>query len=127
VSHLNFKAINRLVLSDHVRGLPLLKFDNEHLFVACEQGKQSRKGHMTLIDTKINKPPELLQFDLCGPFSIERLGGNKYILVIVDDYSCFSWVYFLRYKYQETCEMINFIKYVELELKRQVRRIRTDN
>jgi len=98
LSHLNFKAINRLVLGDHVRGLPVLKFDNEHLCVACEQGKQSKKGHMSIIDTKIIDPLELLHIDLCGPAAIESLGGSKYILVIVDDYSRFTWVYFLRHK-----------------------------
>ncbi|XP_023745845.1 uncharacterized protein LOC111894012 [Lactuca sativa] len=54
--HLNFKDINKLVLGDHVQGLPLLKFDKEHLCAACEMGKQSRKSHPTRINTKIIEP-----------------------------------------------------------------------
>jgi len=45
-SQMNFRSLKKLVLGDHVRGLIVLKFDNDHLCVACEQGKQSRKGHM---------------------------------------------------------------------------------
>ena len=52
LSHLNFKDINKLVLGVHVRGLPLLKFDKEHLCAACEMGKQSRKSHPTRIKYK---------------------------------------------------------------------------
>ena len=64
LSHLNFKDINKLVLGDHVRGLPLLKFDKEHLCAACEMGKQSRKSHPTRINTKIVEALELMHIDL---------------------------------------------------------------
>ena len=89
-SHLNFKDINKLVLGDHVRGLPTLKYENPHLCAACELGKQSRKSHSSIISTNIIAPLELLHIDLCGPSSIESLAGNKYILVIVDDFSRFT-------------------------------------
>ena len=90
LSHLNFKDINKLVTGGHVRGLPLLKFDREHLCAACEMGKQSRQSHPSIINTKVVEPLELLHIDLCGPSSIESIGGSKYILVIVDDFSRFT-------------------------------------
>ena len=74
--HLNFRDINKLVLGDHVRGLPLLKYDKDHLYSACEMGKQSRKSHPTIVNTKLIEPLELLYIDLCGPFAIESIGGN---------------------------------------------------
>nr|KAJ0214349.1 hypothetical protein LSAT_V11C400174670 [Lactuca sativa] len=94
LSHLNFKDINKLVIGDRVRGLPLLKFDKEHLCAACEMGKQSRKNHPTRINTKIVEALELLHIDFCGPSAIESIGGSKYILVIIDDFSHFTWVFF---------------------------------
>jgi len=72
---------------------------------------------MSIVDTKIIETLELLHKDLRGPSAIESLGGNKYILVIVDDYSRFTWVYFIRHTAEVTGEMINFIKYAELQLK----------
>ncbi|KAL4578457.1 hypothetical protein LXL04_014580 [Taraxacum kok-saghyz] len=126
-SHLNFKDLNKLVLGDHVRGLPTLKYENPHLCAACELGKQSRKSHSSIVSTKIIAPLELLHINLCGPSSIESLAGNKYILVIVDDFSRFTWVYFLKKKSQTTQEMIDFINYAETKLRKPVRSIRSDN
>ena len=53
-------------------------------------GKQSRKSHPTLVNTKIIEPLELLHIDLCGPYAIGSVGGSKFILVIVDDFSRFT-------------------------------------
>lgn len=70
--------------------LLLWKFVKEHLCAACEMGKQCRKSHPTVVNTKVIEPLELLHIDLCGPSSIETIGDDKYILVIVDDFSRFS-------------------------------------
>nr|AGM34082.1 hypothetical protein [Lactuca sativa] len=104
------KDINKLLLGDHVRGLPVLKFDKEHQCATCEIGKQSRQSHPSVINTKVIEPLELLHIDLCGPFSIESIGGNKYILFIVDDFSHFTWVFFLKQKSEATPKLRLFIK-----------------
>ena len=126
LSHLNFKDINKLVLGDHVRGLPVLKFDKEHLCAACEMGKQSRQSHPSIINTKVIEPLELLHIDLCGPSSIESIGGNKYILVIVDDFSRFTWTFFLKQKSEAVTKLKLFIKQIETQLRKIVRK-RSDN
>ncbi|KAL4581752.1 hypothetical protein LXL04_006280 [Taraxacum kok-saghyz] len=122
-SYLNFRDINKLVVNNIVRGLPVLKFDNEHLCAACEFGKQSRKSHSSIISTKIVEPLELIHIDLCGP-SFESVAGSKYLLVSVDDFSRFIWVYFLKQKSETTQQMIDFIKYVELQLRKPIQKIR---
>ena len=86
LSYLNFKDIYKIVLGDLVWGLPLLKYDKDHLRATREMGKQSRKSHYSIINTTIVEPLELFHINLCGPSSIESIGGNKYILVIVDDF-----------------------------------------
>ena len=100
--HLNFKDINKLVLGYHMCGLLVLKFDKEHLCATCEMGKQSQKIHPSRINTKIIKPLELLHIDLCGPSTIESIGGSKLILVIVEDFSRLTCVFFLKQKYEAT-------------------------
>jgi len=69
----------------------------------------------------------LLHTDLCGPSAIESVGGNQYILVVVDDFSRYTWVFFLKHKSEATSQLINFIKKVELILRKPVRKIRSDN
>ncbi|GJX21725.1 retrovirus-related pol polyprotein from transposon TNT 1-94 [Tanacetum coccineum] len=70
---------------------------------------------------------ELLHMDLCGPMRVASINGKKYILVIVDDYSRYTWVYFLRSK-DETPEIIKkFIAQAQLNYEAKVCKIRTDN
>ena len=125
--HLNFRSINDLVVGEKVRGLPLLRFDNDTLCAACECGKQSKKRHPMVIHDSVTEPLQLLHIDLCGPSAIESLHKKKYILVIVDDFTRFTWVFFLRLKSETANELINFIKLVELQLRTPVRKIRSDN
>ncbi|KAI3691382.1 hypothetical protein L2E82_49739 [Cichorium intybus] len=127
LSHLNFGYINKLIANDLVRGLPLLKLDNETLCAACEGGKLSKSSHKSISESSVSEPLELLRIDLCGPAKTQSIKGKKYILVIIDDYSRFTWVFFLRLKSEAPEEIINFIKQIELKLKRPVRRIRSDN
>ncbi|XP_052626733.1 uncharacterized protein LOC111909749 [Lactuca sativa] len=116
ISHMNFKDINKLVLGDLVCGIPLLKFGKEHLRAACELGKQSRTSHSTIINTKIIERLELMHIDFCGPSAIKSIGGNKYILVVVDDFSRFTWMFFLRQKSDATLKRKDFIKQIDLQL-----------
>ncbi|XP_052620939.1 uncharacterized protein LOC128127406 [Lactuca sativa] len=127
LSHLNFGYINKLIGDDLVRGLPLLKLDNETLCAACEKGKLSKSTHKSISESSVSEPLELLHIDLCGPAKTQTIQGKKYILVVVDGFSRFTWVFFLRLKSEAPEEMINFIKQIELKLKRPVRRIRSDN
>ncbi|KAI3782315.1 hypothetical protein L2E82_12357 [Cichorium intybus] len=127
LAHLNFKDLNKLVAMDLVRGMPALKFDNDSLCSACEHGKQTKQKHPTVINPKITEPLSFLCIDLCGPSAIESIGKKKYILVIVDDYSRFTWVMFLRNKSNAAEEIINFIKKMELMLNKKVRTVHSDN
>nr|GEX45644.1 hypothetical protein [Tanacetum cinerariifolium] len=65
--------------------------------------------------------------DLCGPMRVESVNGKKYILVIVDDNSRFTWVKCLRSKDEAPNFIIKFLKMIQVRLKVPVRRIRTDN
>nr|KAJ0202156.1 hypothetical protein LSAT_V11C600323170 [Lactuca sativa] len=127
LSHLNFGYINKLIGDDLVRGLPLLKLDNQTLCAAYEKGKLSKSTHKSISESSVSEPLELLHIDLCGPATTQTIQGKKYILVVVDGFSRFTWVFFLRLKSEAPEEMINFIKQIKLKLKRPVRRIRSDN
>nr|GEZ47605.1 retrovirus-related Pol polyprotein from transposon TNT 1-94 [Tanacetum cinerariifolium] len=69
----------------------------------------------------------LLHMDLCRPMRVESVNGKKYILVIVDYYSRFTWVKFLRSKDEALDFIIKFLRMIQVRLKVLVRRIRTDN
>ncbi|GJR39147.1 retrovirus-related pol polyprotein from transposon TNT 1-94 [Tanacetum coccineum] len=96
--HLNFGSINDLAKQALVRGLPKLKYQKDHLCSACSLGKSKKHTHKPKSDDSIQEKLYLLHMDLCGPMRIESINGKKYILVIVDDYSRFTWLKFLRSK-----------------------------
>ncbi|GJT15869.1 retrovirus-related pol polyprotein from transposon TNT 1-94 [Tanacetum coccineum] len=97
-SHLNFNSITALAKQGLVRGLPKLKFQNDHLYSACAFGKSKKHTHKPKAEDSIQVKLYLLHMDLCGPMRIQSINGRKYILVIVDYYSQFIWIKFLRSK-----------------------------
>nr|GFB42686.1 integrase, catalytic region, zinc finger, CCHC-type, peptidase aspartic, catalytic [Tanacetum cinerariifolium] len=90
-------------------------------------GKSTRKTHKPKSKDTNQEKLYLLHMDLCGPMRVESVNGKKYILVIVDDYSRFTWVKFLRSKDETPDFIIKFLKMIQVRLKVPVCRIRTDN
>ncbi|GJX84942.1 retrovirus-related pol polyprotein from transposon TNT 1-94 [Tanacetum coccineum] len=105
LNHLNFGTINELARKDLVRGLPRLKFEKDHLCSACQLGKRKKHTHKPKTENTNLEVLNTLHMDLCGPMRVQTINGKKYILVIVDDYSRFTWVKFLRSK-DETPETV---------------------
>nr|GEY15447.1 hypothetical protein [Tanacetum cinerariifolium] len=110
-----------------VRGLPKLKFEKDHLCSACAMGKSTKKTHKPKFEDTNQEKLYLLYMDLCGPMRVESVNEKKYILVIVDDYSRFTWVKFLRSKDETLDFIIKFLKMIQVRLNVPIRRIRTDN
>ncbi|GJW69807.1 putative ribonuclease H-like domain-containing protein [Tanacetum coccineum] len=127
LGHVNFKNINKLVKDNLVRDLPLKRFENDQTCVACLKGKQHRASCKTKVFSPTTKPLFMLHMDLFGPTFVSSLMHKKYCLVVTDDYSRFSWVFFLRTK-DETSEILkNFIKEIENLVDKKVKIIRSDN
>ncbi|KAI3732713.1 hypothetical protein L1987_63920 [Smallanthus sonchifolius] len=119
--------MNYFVKNDLVFGVPKMKFSVLDDCIPCKKGKQHKKSHKSKTKNSIVTHLELLQMDLFGPISIRSIGGKSYCLVVIDDFSRFSWVKFLGSKAQTT-ELVQFlILGLENLCKQKVRRIRSDN
>ncbi|GJT18270.1 retrovirus-related pol polyprotein from transposon TNT 1-94 [Tanacetum coccineum] len=106
-------------------GLPKFKYGKDHLCFACERGKSKKVSHPPKLVPSEHSKLELLHMDLCGPMRVASTNGNKYILMIVDDYSRYTWVYFLHSK-DETPKVIKkFIAQAQLNYKAKVCKIHT--
>nr|GFA79322.1 retrovirus-related Pol polyprotein from transposon TNT 1-94 [Tanacetum cinerariifolium] len=126
LSHLNFNTINLLSKNDIVIGLPKLKFVKDHLCSSYELGKAKRKSFQSKTTLSSKRWLQLLHMELCGPIRVASINGKRYVLVIVDDYSRYTWTYFLGSKDETPKVLIEFLRLVQIGLHAQVRIVRTD-
>ncbi|GKB72968.1 putative ribonuclease H-like domain-containing protein [Tanacetum coccineum] len=127
LSHINFKTINKLVKHNLVRGLPAKCFENDQTCVACIKGKQHKASYKSKIQNSITQPLFMLHMDLFGPTFVSDLMNKKYYLVVTDDYSRFTWVFFLASKDETSGILKNFITEIENLVDKKVKIIRCDN
>ncbi|GJV93090.1 retrovirus-related pol polyprotein from transposon TNT 1-94 [Tanacetum coccineum] len=104
-----------------------LEYQKDHLCSSCDLGKSKKHFHKPRVEDSIQEKLYLLHMDLCGPMGIQSFNGRKYILVIVDDYSRFTWVKFLRSKDEVPEFVIKFLKMIQVRLNAIVCNISTDN
>ena len=87
--------MTRVSCNDLIRGLPRLKAVRDLVCAPCRHGKMVSASHPPLTLVMTGGPGQLLHLDTIGPSRVQSAGGKWYVLVIVDDYSRYSWVYFL--------------------------------
>ncbi|GJU99517.1 putative ribonuclease H-like domain-containing protein [Tanacetum coccineum] len=127
LGHVNFKNLNKLVKGNLVRGLPSKNFQNDHTCIAWQKGKQHKAPYKAKLVSSISQPLQLLHMDLFGPTSVRSINHKTYCLVITDDFSRFSWVFFLRNKDETSGILKDFIRQIENQLNKKVKTIRSDN
>ncbi|GKC54753.1 putative ribonuclease H-like domain-containing protein [Tanacetum coccineum] len=127
LGHINFKTMNKLVKKNLVRGLPSKLFENDQTCVACPKGKQHRASYKSKTISSISQPLHMLHMDLFGPTFVKSLIKKMYCLVVTDDYSRFSWVFFLATKDETSGILKSFITRVENLIDQRVKVIRCDN
>ncbi|GJR61703.1 putative ribonuclease H-like domain-containing protein [Tanacetum coccineum] len=127
LGHINFKTLNKLVRGNLVRGLPSKTFENNHTCVAFQKGKQHKASCKTKTISSISQPLQMLHLDLFGLTFVKSLMKKMYCLVVIDNYSRFSWVLLLATK-DETSEILKtFIIGIENIIDLKVKVIICDN
>ncbi|GKD79880.1 retrovirus-related pol polyprotein from transposon TNT 1-94, partial [Tanacetum coccineum] len=127
LSHLNFGTLNKLAKDGLARGIPRLKFQKDYLCSACALGKSKKSSHQPKAEDTNQEKLYLLHMDLCGLMRVASINEKRYILVIVNDYSRFTWVRFLKTKDEAPMAIIKCIKNIQVRLKATVQNVRTYN
>ncbi|GJS28624.1 putative ribonuclease H-like domain-containing protein [Tanacetum coccineum] len=127
LGHINFKTMNKLVKGNLVRGLPSKLFEINQTCFACQKGKQHRASCKSKTVSSISQPLHMLHMDLFGPTFVKSLMKRMYCLVVTDDYSRFSWVFFLATKDETSGILKSFITGVENLIDQRVKVITCDN
>nr|GEX79078.1 putative ribonuclease H-like domain-containing protein [Tanacetum cinerariifolium] len=127
LGHLNFKTMNQLVRHNLVRGLPTKYFENDHTCTACLKGKQHKASCKSKLVNSVTNPLHTLHMDLFGPTSVSSISHKWYCLVVTDDFSRFTWTFFLKTKDETGGIIRKFITKIENLKDLKVKIIRCDN
>nr|KYP59259.1 Retrovirus-related Pol polyprotein from transposon TNT 1-94 [Cajanus cajan] len=127
VAHIHMDHLNKLSRKEVVVGLPKLKFSKDKLCDACQKGKQVKASFKRKNQISTSRPLQLIHMDLFGPLRTMSQGGNYYGLVMVDDYSRFTWVMFLANKSEAFNAFKKFAKLVQNEKNTNITSIRSDH
>ncbi|XP_075082561.1 uncharacterized protein LOC142166868 [Nicotiana tabacum] len=127
LGHASFTLLNKLVRKDLVRGLPKSSFKDHKVCDACIKGKQVRSSFKPKKEVSTSRSLDLLHMDLCRPMRVASRGGKKYIFVIVDDYTRFTWTLFLRTKDKTFEVFVAFVKRIQVKMGNNVACFRSDH
>jgi transposase InsO family protein len=127
LAHVGMKNLHKLLKGEHILGLTSVHFEKDRICSACQAGKQVgvHHPHKNIMTTR--RPLELLHMDLFGPIAYISIGGSKYCLVVVDDYSRFTWVFFLQEKSETQETLKTFLRRTQNEFGLRIKKIRSDN
>lgn len=124
MGHLNFNSLKKL--PEHTNHVIFSAIKENLTCITCKKGKQTRlpfKGE----GDKAKSLLQLVHSDLCGPMETQTLGGAKYFLTFIDDYSKKVYVYFLRNKSEALEKFKEFKHEAENQLDAHIKILRTDN
>ena len=110
-----------------MRGLPDSPLTPDGLCDSCQKAKQRKTSFKSKTEFSINKPYYLLHVDLFGPVNVRSIGKKKYVLVMVDEYTRYTWVYFLHSKDETALTLMDHVKQLDNGSEDKVKIIRSDN
>jgi transposase InsO family protein len=121
------RNLHKIQKEGHILGLTNVAFERDRSCGACQAGKQVGAPHHAKNIMTTRRPLEMLHMDLFDPIAYISIGGNKYDLVIVDDYSRFTWAFFLHDKSETQAVLKKLLKRAQNEFDGKIKKIRSDN
>ena len=127
IAHIHMQHLNRIAYKELVIGLPKLKFEKDKICEACQKGKQTKTSFKQKQFVSTTRPLEMLHMDLFGPSRTMSKGGNYYGLVVVDDFSRYTWTLFLVTKDEVFSAFKKLAKVIQNEKNCTIAAIKTDH
>ncbi|TYK06165.1 Peptidase aspartic, catalytic [Cucumis melo var. makuwa] len=127
LGHISMRSLDKVIRNEAVVGIPSLDINGKFFCGDCQVGKKTKISHKSLKECYTIRVFELLHLDLMGLMQTESLGGKKYVLVVVDDYSRFTWVLFLKGKSDTVKLCISLCLNLQREKGKKIIRISSDH
>ncbi|CAJ2647891.1 unnamed protein product [Trifolium pratense] len=123
--HLNFKSLNHLCNKKMVVGLPLIHTP-EKLCEGCFVSKQRRNSFKSSVYSRSKQPLDVVHSDVCGAIEVPTLGGSRYFMTCVDEFTRKVWIYLLKEKSEVFSMFKNFCVLAERQSENKLKVLRTD-
>ncbi len=125
--HLNEQQLKELTQKNLITGIKLPKQMNLSFCESCIQGKMSKQPFKPIGQIRSKEMLELVHSDMCGPFQMQLIGGSKYLMMFIDDYSCCVHMAFLRHK-SEVLEKFKAFEALMMNItSKKIKALQTDN
>jgi transposase InsO family protein len=121
------RNLSKFLKDNHILGLTNVQFEKDRICSASQAEKQVGVPHPPKSIMTTTQPLELIHMDLFGPVAYLSFRGDKYGLVIVDDYSRFTWVFFVSDKCQVQDKVKTFIRRAQRNFGLPIKKVRSDN
>ena len=126
LSHINYKDLVHLVNNERIKDIPKLSGELKPICGNCMKGKQTKSSRKKVKEIRTTRPLDLLYMDLMGLIRTKRRGGKRYVLVVVDDFSRFSFVHFLREKLETIKHLKSLFTRIQVEIGYLIVRVKND-
>ena len=126
LSHVSYSKLDVMMKKSMLKGLPQLEVRIDSVCAGCQYGKAHQLPYKES-KFKAKEPLELIHSDVFGPIKQASIGGMKYMVTFIDDFSRYVWVYFMKEKSETLSKFKEFKKVAEAEVSKRVRSLRTDN
>ena len=128
LGHVNFQTIKRMKSKDMIDGMQLNPSSSEQpICEGCIMGKHHRLPFPKDGRTRATRVGELIHSDVCGPITPCSIGGSRYFVIFKDDYSCFSFIEFMKEKSEVRDHFKNFAARMKTLTGQPVVTLRSDN
>jgi hypothetical protein len=127
LAHVGMRNLHKLQKDGHILELTNIVFEKDRPYGACQAGMQVGAHHHAKKNMTTTRLLEMLHMDLFGSIAYISIDGNKYGLIIVDDYSHFAWVFFLQDKSETQEVLMKFLRMAQNKFDAKVKKIRSDN
>ncbi|KAD5507787.1 hypothetical protein E3N88_15490 [Mikania micrantha] len=126
LGHVRFDSLKLLTTKGLARGVPTINHPSQ-MCDGCSLGKQSRNSFPKQSQYQANHLLELVYVDVCRPITPTTKGGNRYMLLLVDDHSFYIWEFIIKSKDEVFGCLDRFKRNIEMETCCTIKKLRTDN
>ena len=127
--HLGYDNVKLLNGKDMVDGMKIKSAEevDRYSCEGCAMGKQHHQPFPKKSHHKRSKPLELIHSDVCGPMSVPSVGGSRFFVTFIDDFSRYTYVYIIKHKSEVLEKFQEFVKQTENLTGLRVKSLRSDN